>query len=163
MNLTIIRIAATACLIVSTTIQPMVALAMLGNCADEVCEQSQMCLGCGCCEVQSSSDRCCCCTPETEPAKQPINDDDQSTQESSVVLVAASPEVSRCTCGISPPPMDRTTPRDLVVRERSIRLSMLDFVVLDDSPAPVERPRVIDDSFGSRADFSQRVLCVWRI
>lgn len=162
MNLATIHIAVTACLIVSTTIQPMVALAMSGDCADMVCEQTQTCPGCGCCEVQSASDRCCCCTHETEPSEE---QDQQEGDKSVELLVVASSEatVSRCTCGVSAPPMDRTNHREQIVRELVVRISMLDFVVLDETPLVVDRPQVIDELFGSRADFSQRFLCVWRI
>ena len=161
MNLTTIRIAVTACLIVSTTIRPIAALAMPGNCADKVCEQSQKCPGCGCCEVQSAADRCCCCTHETGPTEE----QEQRAEKSVEILVEASSQaaVSHCTCGVSTPPMDRTNPREQIVRELVVRLSMLDFVVLDETPLAVDRPQAIDDLFGSRADFSQRFLCVWRI
>ncbi|KLU02334.1 hypothetical protein RISK_005400 [Rhodopirellula islandica] len=59
--------------------------------------------------------------------------------------------------------MDRTDHREQIVRELVNRLSVLDFVVLDETPLAFDRPQAIDDSFGSRADFSQRFLCVWRI
>ena len=161
MNSLSIRIVATACLIVSTTIQPMVALAMPGNCADEVCEQSQTCPGCGCCAVESAADRCCCCKPEAKPDVENVR---QSAKKIEVLTaVGSEPTVSHCNCGVSTPPMDRTNPREQIVRELVVRLSMLGFVVLDATPAAVFRCRAIDDSFGSRADFSQRFLCVWRI
>ncbi|MCR9207558.1 MAG: hypothetical protein NXI28_04960 [bacterium] len=161
MNLATIHIAVTACLIVSTTIQPMAALAMSGDCADKVCEQTQKCPGCGCCEVQSASDRCCCCTHETKPTEEQEQQPEKSIE--SPVPAGAHPTVSQCTCGVSTPPMDRTDHREQIVRELVNRLSMLDFVVLDETPLAFDRPQVIDDSFGSRADFSQRFLCVWRI
>ena len=161
MNLATIRIAVTACLIVSTTIQPMAALAMTGNSAGKVCEQSQKCPGCGRCELQVAADRCCCCTHAAKRTEEQV----QQAEKSVEVLVTASSDstISPCTCGISTPPMDRTNPREQIVRELVVRLSMLDFVVLEATPLAVDRPQAIDESFGSRADFSQRFLCVWRI
>ncbi|TWU33657.1 hypothetical protein Q31b_57140 [Novipirellula aureliae] len=161
MYLTTIRIAVTACLIVSTTIQPMASLAMPVNCVDKGCDQTQKCPGCGCCELQSVDDRCCCCTAEAQLTEE----DEQPTEKNVDVTMAAGskPAVSHCSCGVSTPPMDRTNPREQIVRELAVRLSMLDFVVLDEMPLAVDRLQAIDDSFGSRADFSQRFLCVWRI
>ncbi|WP_146537235.1 hypothetical protein [Rubripirellula reticaptiva] len=59
--------------------------------------------------------------------------------------------------------MNRTNPRDQLVRELTLRLASLVFVVLEDAHPLPAAPRVIDTTPGSRADFSQRMLCVWRI
>ncbi|EMI41345.1 hypothetical protein [Rhodopirellula sp. SWK7] len=164
MNLPTIRIAVILCLVVSMTIQPMSAYAMAGPCSGDVCEQTQMCSGCGCCEVSHDKERCCCCK---SPSPETVKSDAES--QDSVGAVTSTSELNnvavegRCTCGVSSPPMDRTNPREQVTRQTSPRVASLDFVVLDDEVVPILRPRVIDDAPGSRADFSQRVLCVWRI
>ncbi|MDV6033767.1 MAG: hypothetical protein F9B45_27475 [Phycisphaera sp. RhM] len=68
----------------------------------------------------------------------------------------------RCTCRISAPPMDRTSTSDSAVRDLSLRLASLEFVLPEDV-SPIVHPRLVDATPGSRADFSQRMLCVWRI
>ncbi|WP_404307030.1 hypothetical protein [Neorhodopirellula lusitana] len=164
MNHRTIRTAVTLCLIIAAMIQPMSALALGGNCADQGCEQKLICQGCGCCEVAEPSEKCGCCShsesESTTECKAPRESD-----KPAMVAVSTAQEttIGRCTCGLTVPPMNRTNPRDPLVRELTLRLASLEFVVLeDDHPLPAV-PRVFDTTPGSRADFSQRILCVWRI
>ncbi|TWU46768.1 hypothetical protein Poly59_57410 [Rubripirellula reticaptiva] len=164
MNHRTIRTAVTLCLIVATMIQPMSALAFGGNCADQGCEQNLMCQGCGCCEVAESSVKCCCCG-HSEKEFAPACEEPRESVELPFAAVSRAPEtaIGHCTCGLTVPPMNRTNPRDQLVRELTLRLASLVFVVLEDAHPLPAAPRVIDTTPGSRADFSQRMLCVWRI
>ena len=176
MHRRITRIALTVCLVVMTTMQPVSALALMGTCSGNVCEQQPTCGGCGCCDVAQQEQRCCCCPDrgdgvEARPAAG--HDKLSSTSVGSprgcpIDLKASREETDfgavnrRCTCRVSAPPMDRTSTSDSAVRDLSLRLASLEFVLPEDV-SPIIRPRLVDATPGSRADFSQRILCVWRI
>ncbi|TWU50655.1 hypothetical protein Poly51_39480 [Rubripirellula tenax] len=157
-----IRIAVTLCLIIATMIQPMSASG--GTCADQESEQKLMCQGCGCCEVAQSSEKCSCCSHAASDSV-PRCEAPQESGEPAIVSVSTEEKtaISDCTCGLTVPPMNRANPRDQLVRELTLRLAALEFVVLEDDNPLAAAPRAIDARSGSRADFSQRILCVWRI
>ncbi len=176
MNRRIIRTALTVCLIVVTTMQPVSALALLGTCSGNVCEQKQTCGGCGCCDVAQVEQRCCCCSDRGDASESgPAAGDDKLSNDSVGLsqLRAVDPQIShdknhlrvferRCTCRVAVPPMDRTSTSDSAIRDLSLRLASLEFVLPEDV-SPIIHPRMVDATPGSRADFSQRMLCVWRI
>ncbi|PAY19772.1 hypothetical protein CKO51_09170 [Rhodopirellula sp. SM50] len=171
----IIRTVLTVCLVVITTMQPVSALALMGTCSGNVCEQKQTCGGCGCCDVAQQEQRCCCCPDRDAMEGRPAVGHDKLSSKSvgssrgcSIDLHASQAAADhlavnrRCTCRVSAPPMDRTSTSDSAVRDLSLRLAPLEFVLPEDV-SPIVRPRLVDATPGSRADFSQRILCVWRI
>ncbi|WDQ18081.1 hypothetical protein [Rhodopirellula sp. P2] len=151
-----IRIIVTLCLIVAATIQPMSLLAIAAPCGDDVCVVPLKCEGCGCCDVEHQSDKCCCCSDDESKAERPKSDSDEFKPGESALA-------GHCTCGVSNQPMNRGESRESLVRELSLRIASLDFVELPTETIAVLRPSVVDATPGSRADFGQRFLCVWRI
>ncbi|MCS7469841.1 hypothetical protein NZK35_24580 [Stieleria sp. ICT_E10.1] len=177
MNRRIIRTVLTVCLVVLTTMQPVSALVLMGTCSGNVCEQKQTCGGCGCCEVAQQEQRCCSCPDRGDGMEGRLAAGHDKLSSKSVgppprgcsIDLKASQDAAdhlavnrRCTCRVSVPPMDRTSTSDSAVRDLSLRLASLEFVLPEDV-SPIVHSRSVDTTPGSRADFSQRILCVWRI
>ena len=137
-------------------IQPMFVVFAVADSSKTECVESQLCQGCGCCEVTRPSEQCCCCSSAEE-----------STSKSDKPAAERSADASAlgiCLCGLGVPPMDRgeRTPVRIIVRHIELfRLS----TSRDDALRP--------PGYGTGADrlletiqspgYSQRFLCVWRI
>lgn len=171
MNLASTRFIVSLFLIVATTMQPMSVLAVSTTCSDQVAAARTTSArttseGCSCCQVEHQGDEGCCCGYEpTEPASersdQPITS--ERTPGSVTPAMATAAMVRHCRCNVATPPMNRSDPREPLVRQVVGRIAALDFVLLRDCVPPRARPLVVNQSSGSRDDFSQRFLCVWRI
>jgi len=166
MNHAFARITVTFCLIVATTIQPMLVYALGNRCGDPSCDVQAMCDGCGRCEVDKHGDKCCCCSHAnvSSPSSDAKTTSSGCGEPAELTPVYSEPAVvSHCTCGVSVPPMDRSNPREQLAREVTVRIASLDFVLLPVVVEPRRRACPVDGSAGHRDDFSQRFLCVWRI
>jgi hypothetical protein len=102
------------CLIVAMLLQPFAVGPLVVGTSDDgtsdieesVCAPpgSPMCGGCGCCQVESPSQRCCCCklaekeTPATESVEVSESSSDGDGQ-TSVLPAPRSSQVSACLCG----------------------------------------------------------------
>ena len=162
MHTHIIRTAVTLCLVVFMMIQPVMVFGAVAPCASTDCmQQSLMCGGCGCCEIEQAGDKCCCCGgSESSESNQAESPKEQRIES----VVSEDDRVgTACHCGVSTPPMNHDGQRNLLVRELATRVVLVQYLTVADLKPPTVRPKVISSTTGSRADFSQRILCVWRI
>jgi hypothetical protein len=166
MNYLTIRTIVTLCLIVATTIQPMTSLAVAKPCGEDDRTQVTKGTGCRCCNVEQQNEACCCCNDDAAARSVSSDRNSDSQARQSAELKPGSSELivsRRCTCRISAPPMDRGNARDLASRALPQRLASRDFIAV---PRPMKSsagPRGLDATPGSRDDYCQRFLCVWRI
>jgi hypothetical protein len=156
MNIRVTRIAVTLCLTISMMFQQMLVFAAVAPCVDKGCTQeTQTCSGCGCCEIEQLDDQCCCCSGT------------DSAESNAPRIAAVATEDNQvhgaCNCGVSLPPMNHNGQRNELIRELALRVISVEYVAVADDHPTLSRPKVVDSQSGKRADFSQRILCVWRI
>jgi hypothetical protein len=155
-----IRTAVTALLIVAMTIQPVSAFAFAGPCPAENAELESVCAGCGCCDVKEPAQRCDCCTRESDEKA------DRGGHQAKSDLVQPEADLSgACHCAIQVPPMNHDGQRHESVRP-VIQRVVFETALTVHVVRPAQPPLVVhgaSHSTGSRSDFSQRFLGVWRI
>jgi hypothetical protein len=139
-------------LIVAMTLQPL----MVWGCGSSLgisveaslTDDASCCAGFGCCEGKDGS-RGCCCRPQASP--EPPTD--------------GQPNVDMtCQCAVVDPPLSRDLPRAEVIRLLIQRISTDRVGGHQGSVDSLVWTVILtSDQFGTRADFSQRLFCVWRI
>lgn len=152
------RIAVTASLFIAMMIQPVSVFALPSRCNSSSIEQELTCQGCGCCSVEQAGERCCCCSHDVDTD---ASDDSAKPEAITSFTTAQSPSV--CHCGVSSPPMIPTDHRSQVLRDLTLRTLLIHWIELIDHAPPLSLALLVDETLGSRADFAQRILCVWRI
>tara|TARA_R110002111_G_scaffold164073_1_gene230300 strand:- start:122 stop:613 length:492 start_codon:yes stop_codon:yes gene_type:complete len=163
MHIHLTRTVVTLCLVIAMMIQPMLAFGAVAPCMELDCGQECLtCSGCGCCEIKQQGDECCCCSGSHWSAA-------ASTVEASIkpnteaVASGFDQVLGACHCGVASPPMNHDGQQNELARELALRVVLVQYLTLADLKPPTVRPRGVDSTPGSRADFSQRILCVWRI
>ena len=157
-----IRIVVTLSLVIATMIQPVSAFAMPPTCHETDDDSAGMCQGCGCCPVEQPEERCCCCTPETSERTE-TSEKTKVSEPTEVDEATDSAESSVCHCGVSAPPMNHGSLRDQVAREAAVKLGFGVLIDYADYTPAIKQLHCLNETAGSRPDFSQRNFCVWRI
>ena len=155
--LRMIRTVVTLSLAIATMFQPAAAFASSGWSSTDRSNAEQICTGCGCCAVETPGEACCCChSAEDADTTESV---DLSTPESSGEAWA-----SACHCGVHVPPMNRDGRRCQTIRVTVTRV-VVEVESTDLYRVGLRFPvaRFANHSSGSRSDFSQRFLGVWRI
>lgn len=164
LNARLARFAFTLSLVIATVIQPAVGASLAGGRPDNACSQQTLCASCGCCEVEQAGEACGCCASEPSPtarrAAAPCHPQQQLSEAD-----AAPHAVGHCLCGRFAPPMHRENDRSRGTSNSELRAasSVLDLLPPLDPARPARPMAVVRTDHGFRSDFSQRVLCVWRI
>lgn len=183
-NFRLTHIAVNLSLIVAMMVQPVaVCFASAGGVSS--CTNSQhdsfTCPGCGCCEVETASDRCCCCagSAKTEP-NAPVKSsccsskhesetaDVEATTDTkpskSVITPAKSGVKSICLCEQRSQPLPDPSPRRTSSDSRDIiSLDVLDFDqnAWDGNASSLVSKHCACTAFSPH--YSQIVLCIWRL
>lgn len=179
-----IHIAVNLCLIVAMTIQPVTACLVgageASGCA-AIEQGSFTCGGCGCCQVETESDRCCCCASAEKakpkaPAKHSCcSSSDEAQPESKVTGQPTNPDVesiepfegeirSVCLCEQSSQPLPDPSPR----RSSSENRDTLSVQLADVCGSSWDALRTLASSQQRECGtlsrhHSQVVLCIWRL
>lgn len=180
-NFLLTRIAVTLLLIVSLTIQPVVACLASVTCAAGRSEAAALsCHGCGCCEVVGADDRRCCCSGSAQVlskgAAEPgccrheykeaqESDSSREVDEASATSIAPLESGLRaiCLCEQSSPPLGDSSHRQPTSENRdalSLACNLDDAVLGRDHLRAASR---YVTSVLPTHRFSQVMLCIWRL
>lgn len=160
------RTAVTLCLAIAMMVQPMLAFGAVAPCMNADCGQETLtCSGCGCCEIEQAGDKCCCCSGSDTADLKGTSTSPAESNDSRIEAAAAElAHIHRvCHCGVSSQPMNHDGQRNELNRELAPRVVLVEHEAFADFHLQWTRPSGVDSRPGSRADFSQRILCVWRI
>jgi len=152
MNLTaLLRTVLTLLLTVSVMAQPMVACAMASSTEHVAVGETDVCAGCGCCELKPDESACCCCGDPSATTTDTVEEGNDSV-------------ASACHCCVTVPPLSRDLPRTELLSQLPQRI--VTDRIQSDGFRRISLRAATDtwvDSTGARSDFSQRIFCVWRI
>lgn len=172
-----IRTTVNLLLVVILTIQPSIACVLQRSCSSDGTPGNE-CPGCGCCEVESKSDRCSCCRhPEhrkdathseesdccgyrSSQGTADVDCDDDSEQTAALNSPSVRPE---CLCFRNPAPLGEPVPPSPLNKIRDQIIRPINFVAADSKERFPSNLGYDVVSVAATLDSTQITLCVWQL